>query len=457
MSYRLTPHRGEPTALDLVMGMPRDVEAMMYASKQKLNIATVSWEDNARTKGSCWGPCISDMTLCVEGSDMPLIKNTTNFNDETWDVEIDKIPVVVGNEDDTMLRTVKLSEYLGNLRDYLSFPAKWKGDKKSLLIEGKDKHVICSAQACFLPMPKSGDATFNVSLRNYQSRASDPAVLVIVASANGTSAQVIDSSGKVLLYHNKAGQRASYVGQRLSDYRLETGSNLADGAPMTSSEAQQNILWIIQVPLKQKEVPTRNIGIFSGLPPTPPLMCSMAAPMPRCRNKRSVDVESAIISVGEASGPFNEINDCAIERDERFPIRITMQYYKATSNGAVNEKVMQDIAKELQSARKFAVAISSLVTETTDRTTEHNAGASVIILPPWWNPFWAEMKPIFGGSWSEDQASRQLFSSANNQFVSADLENVREQILDILGRGPAAKPAPAAKPKAALPTWEMGA
>ena len=382
MSYLKSRGGGDAkpqTCADIVCKMPSNTATCRLASKVGLHIETVSWEDNVRDKDSCWGPCISDMTLSVDKRDMPLIKNTSNFDDETWDVEIEKIPLLVGNEDGSMLRTVTLKEYLGNFRDYLHAPSKWPGSSKSLLAPEKDQHVICSAQTCFLPIPASGEAKFNVAIMNYESRSKDPAVLAIVASANGTSAQVLDSSEELHLYHNNNGQRASYIGQRLSEFRLETGSEQACDAPMTASEKSQNMLLIIQVPLKQKQMMRLGSG---ELDLEAIKMMPKKKGLPVNRSRGAVDVEAAIIKVGGDEGPFDEIKGIEIERDVTFPIRVTMQYYKATSNGEVNTEVLQGIADELQGARKWAVAISSLVTETTDRTTEVKPMSSVVISPP---------------------------------------------------------------------------
>ena len=365
--------------MNAVCKMPRDSEATSLARQAGLNIATVSWEDNGRTKGSCWGPCISDMTLSVQTHAMPLIKNTSNFNDETWDVEIERIPLVVGNHNGSALKTITLKEYLSDLRSYLHAPNKWAGTNSSLLIDGKDRHVICSAQACFLPIAASGESKFNVVIRNYQSSPGNPAILAIVASANGTSAQVLESRSNVHLFHNNNGQRASYIGQRLSDFRVESGTEVESDAPMSDSEKSQNMLLVIQVPLKHKEPVSRKCK---------KTVKSKADCKDRSRSssRGEVDVEAAIIKVGEDEGPFSEINDIEMERDERFPIRVTMQYYKATSNGLIDLSVAQSIAEELQGARKLAVAISSLVTETTNRTTEHQ-----IEMPP---ATYANLKPV---------------------------------------------------------------
>jgi len=66
--------------------MPSDSTATRLAGNFGLHINTVAWEDNGRTKGSCWGPCISDMTLQVRGSALPLVRYP-NFEDLTWYVK----------------------------------------------------------------------------------------------------------------------------------------------------------------------------------------------------------------------------------------------------------------------------------------------------------------------------------------------------------------------------------
>lgn len=51
--------------INRTISMTKDSECLNLASKYGLSITTVSWEDNARDKNSCFGPCISDMTLNV--------------------------------------------------------------------------------------------------------------------------------------------------------------------------------------------------------------------------------------------------------------------------------------------------------------------------------------------------------------------------------------------------------
>jgi hypothetical protein len=62
-----------------------------------------------------------DMTLVVEGStrdyQMPIIRYP-NYTDLTWDVAMEKIPIVVGNEVNGPLHTINLKEYLQVLHSF---------------------------------------------------------------------------------------------------------------------------------------------------------------------------------------------------------------------------------------------------------------------------------------------------------------------------------------------------
>ena len=53
-------------------------------------------------------PCISDMTLQVVGSRMPVFRYP-NYTDKTWDIQIDKIPIMVGNHTKINGKNVKQS------------------------------------------------------------------------------------------------------------------------------------------------------------------------------------------------------------------------------------------------------------------------------------------------------------------------------------------------------------
>lgn len=99
------------------------------------------------------------------------------------------------------------------------------------------------------------------------------------------------------------------------------------------------------------------------------------------------DVESAVIGHGRVEGPFTEIDGLDIERDERFPIRVTVQFYKATSNGVVSEEDMRAIAEQIERVYQQADYVGSLVVEgETGRPTEYDGPKDEP--PGWWEAFW---------------------------------------------------------------------
>ena len=109
----------------------------------------------------------------------------------------------------------------------------------------------------------------------------------------------------------------------------------------------------------------------------------MAAPQAAAKS----DVEAAVIGHGPAEGPFTEIDGLDIERDERYPVRVTVQFYKATSNGIVSEADVQSIADQIQRVYKEADYVGSLVVEgETGRPTEYEGPKEEP--PGWWDAFW---------------------------------------------------------------------
>eukprot|EP01112_Ceratiomyxa_fruticulosa_P014188 TRINITY_DN4044_c0_g1_i5.p1 TRINITY_DN4044_c0_g1~~TRINITY_DN4044_c0_g1_i5.p1 ORF type:complete len:512 (-),score=104.96 TRINITY_DN4044_c0_g1_i5:151-1563(-) len=413
-----------------VMGMVNDDYARSLAGRHGLDIVNVTWEDNARSKNSSWGPCISDMTLMVEENRMPVIRYP-NFTDLTWDVPMEKIPLIVGNETGGPLYAINLREYLENFRMYLndSTQLNWKGKNNSLLAPSRDSHAIMSSQACFLPVPQSGEAKFNVGIFNYQSSRGNPAVLSIVATINGTSAQIVDTNNKKL-YFNKKGERASFLAVRLSDHRKEMGK-LTSG-PMTSEEKKQNMIMIIQVPLKVRQ--QFFYGYSTSLvyddfcegyaPASAPLSSAFSSFATR---REKSNVEDAIIKVGETEGKFSEIDGMEIERDENFPVRVTLQYYKTTDNGVVDEDVIKTIADQLKDSRKNADAIGSLVVAgQTGRPTE---ALSLSVVPKWWGIYWLTYSPLFSGL-TEAEAKSILFT--DSRYQNSEMGKVESMVTKIL-------------------------
>jgi len=384
--------------------MVSNPKATQAAQSHGLQILNLTWEDTGRYQNSAVGPNISDMTLQVMDGDrltlMPVIR-FPNFEDKSADLRPENFNVLVGNEDGRSLHKVNLKEYLGHFREYLHDPHSWKGKGQSLLAE-RDSHVLVSAQACFLPIPKQGEAKFNPVLFNYQSYKENPAVLTLVCTREGTSATIIDnardgfSAGGAAwgqrLFFNQDGERAGFTGQRLSDFVSKGGPQ---HTPSVGAQQGLNMVLLVQVPLKHKEIPLRASPACESCPAPPNAGAAMD------RRERS-DVEVAVVGHGKVEGPYTEIDNMAIERDSRFPIRVTVQFYKATSNGVVSEKDLAGIASQINQVYADGDYVGSLVTGSGDVETYGSQGRLKVSGRPtehdgektqpagWWKAFWKQ-------------------------------------------------------------------
>ncbi|MCH8275015.1 MAG: hypothetical protein IH851_09515 [Armatimonadetes bacterium] len=372
--------------------------AQRLARAHGLNILNITWEDTGRFKNSAVGPNISDMTIQVGVEDprtgqfgvtaMPVIR-FPNFSDITADLDPRDFTLLVGNEKGRNLKRISLYEFLADPTAYLTNAGSWLGRNRSLLA-ARDSKVLVSAQACFLPVPKKGIATFNPVLFNYQSVSGDPAVLTVLVTREGTSVTVIDNKRDAFrtgfiwgqrLFHNDNGMRASLTGERLSDYKAGIERPGKTGPEVRKrDDSGLNMVLLIQIPLKQKH-PMRG-GFGGGFPAA----AGEAADVGLLKERRS-DVENAVIGHGDLEGPFTEIDNLAIERDPRFPVRVTVQFYKATSNGVVSEADMRAIKGQIDRVYSLSDSVGSLVTGgRTGRVTEYHG---MKVQPPgWWDEFW---------------------------------------------------------------------
>ncbi|MGC1309670.1 MAG: hypothetical protein WA885_20805 [Phormidesmis sp.] len=402
LALSIEEYRQYGDVIERTKSMIRNAEAQRLAAQKDLQILDITWEDTGRYDNSAVGPNISDMTIQVEHRDprsgeaqlhlMPVIRYP-NFTDLTADVPMQNLSVLTGNEKGEDIAPTLLAEVLDDLRNYLTEPSSWTGREQSLLAE-RDSHVLVSAQAAFLPIPESGEATFNPVLFNYQSYPGDPAVLTILATREGTSVTVIDNqrdgfdAGRTWgqrLFFNQNGERASLTGKRISDFRAEQAEGNTTTLPPVevTAEAGLNMVMLIQVPLKQKE-PFYSGGVSNDL------MMESALPAPMAARAQS-DVEAAVIGHGPVEGPFTEIDDLAIERDPNFPIRVTVQFYKATSNGVVSAADLAEIETQIKQIYDDADYVGSLVTEgRSDRPTEYNGEHQQP--EDWWEQFWQHSK-----------------------------------------------------------------
>ncbi|NEQ51522.1 MAG: hypothetical protein F6K11_15495 [Leptolyngbya sp. SIO3F4] len=408
--------------IERTRSMIHDPSSQTLADRWGLDILDVTWEDTGRYDNSAVGPNISDMTIQVQQKDpvsgeyslhlMPVIRYP-NFADLTGDVPIDQFYVLTGNENGTDLGRVSLKDVLGDLRNYLSEPDSWQGTEKSLLA-ARDSHVLVSAQAAFLPIPQGDEAKFNPVLFNYQSYPGDPAVLTLLVTREGTSATVIDNqrdgfdAGRTWgqrLFFNQNGERASFTGQRLSDFELENDHSVTElsvtepAVDAAGKKAGLNMVMLIQVPLKQKQ---------PFLPASPIALTADAMPMEESEIstlRRRSDVEAAVIGHGEVEGPFTEVDNLEIERDPDFPIRVTVQFYKATSNGVVSADDMREIHEQIQKVYDDADYVGSLVLDGRQgRPTDYDGNHTEP--DDWWEQFWEHSRDRLDMS---EEESRELW------------------------------------------------
>ncbi len=391
-------------AIEKTAAMTVDARAQQMARKLGLEVLNVTWEDTGRYKDSSVGPNISDMTIQVAARDprteklavaaMPVIRQP-NFSDVTADLDPREFTILVGNQASRALKRVSLADFLNAPTAFMTRPWKWKGDKQTLSAP-RDSKVLVSAQACFLPIPKQGEAVFNPVIFNYQSVKDDPAVLTILATREGTSMTIIDNTrdafetGSVWgqrLFHNANGERASLTGKRESDF-VKANPGTGKSAPQAGKESGLNMVLLIQVPLKQKNPMNFGMAMDKAAP--------MAAP-PMERSRARSDVENAVIGHGALEGKFTETDGGEIERDPQFPVRVTVQFYKATSNGVVSENDLKEIKTQINRVYSRSAYVGSLVTGgETGRVTEYEG---VKVQPAdWWQQFWKRHERDTGDS-----------------------------------------------------------
>src|SRR6185295_13322582 len=147
------------------------------------------------------------------------------------------------------------------------------------------------------------------------------------------------------------GLRASFKGSRLVEFAETQGLELSE-----AKKQGLNQVLLIQVPLKQR----RRERYFDA-EQTGSFAAPSAGAVMRCRQAKRSDVDEAVISHGEVEGPFTEIDGLPIERDERFPIRVTVQLYQATGNGVVDAADIARLADQIEDIYRGARSIGSLV------------------------------------------------------------------------------------------------
>ena len=81
----------------------------------------------------------------------------------------------------------------------------------------------------------------------------------------------------------------------------------------------------------------------------------------RGRPGASSNVEAAVLGHGKVEGPYTELAGLTVERDPKFPIRITVQFYQATSNGVLSQADVNRLHAKIKKVYGSADYVGSLV------------------------------------------------------------------------------------------------
>ncbi len=350
----------------------RPTQSLLEAHGLKAH--NVTWEDTARSKGSCWGPNISDMTLVVKSGNqlMPVIRRP-NFSDVTDDVPIENFKVNYKGS------LISLDQLLKNLNVY----------------DARDTQVLTSSQCCVLPVELGQKTQFAVQLFNYQSSRDEPAVLVILASKNGTSVQILDSSNTKLFFDDDGTARWFSV-ERLEDVRIRqkaVKTKVDSYKEMTNEEKLDNSIMMIQVPLlvlqkKRRVVYGGALIPQSAKPFSGDDGCDDGNECNECNEcetngyrslsirssrwgARSRGMDMGQLGLGDAEGKYTGTRGITLTRDPHFPVRCTFQYYRVTDRDNIDEKDIIDIKEQINQSLKVATGHGSLVLNpSSQRVTE---------------------------------------------------------------------------------------
>jgi hypothetical protein len=380
-----------------VENMPGNDGLQQRARRLGLELLDVTWEDTGRDYGSSVGPNISDVTLQMREplddtgtrfrSHLLPVLRAPNFSDKTADIAAEKLWVRVGNQSNGAdLVTVPLTEVLSHLREYVSDPDSVLGSGDFLA--PRDTHMLVSAQHVFVPIAEQGNIEFTPVIYNYQSERRRPAVLTFLVTRQGTSVVAIENSGKdsiedsygQQLYFNNKGQKTTLTAERRSTVAARIEAGQATEQDAGALEEGADMMWIVQVPLKVRARPSTWGG---GPGMAAPMDDAPIAPMKSIASEgfsgdalgggtapqavRS-DVERAVIGHGDDLGDVTEGNHIKMERDPRFPVRVTVQFYKATSNGVVTAADLTAAKAEIDKVYKQADYVGSLVVAEGERS-----------------------------------------------------------------------------------------
>ncbi len=243
---------------------------------QKLTTSKVSWIDSKRTKGSCWGSNITDMTLAIKNRygkyiNTLIIKDTTNFVDVVGECYTKDI--IVPLQQSLHLKygkTATLKDFLSNIYKYMSNLKEYDISERHTDVlnlsrydseDGKntEEKILYGTQAHILPFTSgknNNKLTFHIRLYTYQSK-----VMVIVLSKWGPSIQIVEE-GTQDLYINIKGKKANFTVESFENKRSRDPTKkqgiVKSFTELDTEEAEYNQITVIQIPLISNKSRSNN-------------------------------------------------------------------------------------------------------------------------------------------------------------------------------------------------------
>lgn len=231
----------------------------------------VQWNDAARSKGSCYGPNITDATLTnVTTHESVMVVRPANFGDKVVEIPASQI-AVMGRVDATSITPTTLEKFLKSFGE--NSAGVYHDRDADLHAPALDDTVTVRYQAVFIP---AGE--FVANHFNYQATDGDPANALLLATTQGTSV-ARDATGKVeLLLQKPGGDKTTThtmqieatrfgVGGPQLETAAETAAAVAAGKATTAVIGPRvlgtrlNTLMVVQVPLEQRRKPMFRGGL----------------------------------------------------------------------------------------------------------------------------------------------------------------------------------------------------
>lgn len=396
------------------------------AANYGLSINRVSWDDTGRDKNSSNGKNISDSTLNVSGVNMPIIRKS-NYLDMTADLPNELFTVTVGNEGvDAPLTRISLKDFIGEglfkPRDShllasaqccvlpltygeVEFCPKMYNYQGSVLTivstnEGTSCHVMTQEQ--FLYFNRGGRMTKYLAKRLSQDRKergvsqkgvmtteeNDRNVILIYQIPLVTLLKKCNQNNKcgAIMISGGLGFPLGIAKGGIIDTYEEKGcsSDDEDGSDLfCDSEApiKKYKKWYLKggsdtESEKEASDDESGFGLFDDGPTPQNSPVHPRGTATRTKGKSSQfkphrPMENAMLRASEKDlGSFEKVDFTKLKRDERFPIRVTYQFYRVTDNSNLTEDDFSYISEKIESVYKLASSKGSLVINDSNRVTE---------------------------------------------------------------------------------------